>query len=140
MSNFPWKGTTLGLLTGLLCLIFIPQGFSQDSHLAIAIKLEKEIFIVSEPIDGEILINSTIPTTYSVNFRVEIYKDELLQTDIFTRAPVFLGETKYQLKNFGIPTINTGEESQGHWRIVISSQGNPSVTAEAKFVIQVQEK
>jgi hypothetical protein len=135
ISKTIFRGVLALSLVGALCLAFTRICFSQTVNVSIDIELEKETFNVGEPISGKVIIDSDLPTTNPDTFIIKLYKDDVLFRQSTTNTPIFLGRTEYEFKNFGITEINNGPADKGNWRIVVTKQGDPAVSADVELSI-----
>jgi hypothetical protein len=125
-----------GLQALLLCLLFASWAWSASSQLKLEIQVDKKTFDPGEPVTGKVIIASSVPSTYPSTFTIKLYKDGTLKRMSDFNTPIFFGTDKHDFKNFALADINTGPESAGHWRVVISTQGSPPIVAEVEFDIK----
>ena len=90
------------------------------TYLDVKIDMERTLFKLNEPIEGKVIIINTGPATLPGSFTVELFKeDELKFTTTTYIKTIFLGQTDFAFKNFGIPKFNDRPNDVGRWRLVI---------------------
>jgi len=106
------------------------------SHFKIQIVMEKKVYALGEPIEGQVVIRTTAPSVLSGGFEVRLYQGGVLKSfkKIFIND-LSLGATVFDFRKFGIPELPDEEGSLGTWRILIFQVGRRQNDAEVGFKV-----
>ncbi len=141
-----YRGDHSKKLVSLITLALLITGMGGARALArvelhspfkVEIRLERDVYLVDEPLEGEVLITNTYPTTIPAVFNIRTYHEGREESSTFTALKgVPLGTSKFSFQSFGVPPLTTKPDAEGSWRITIAQQNHePSDTGQVTLKV-----